>query len=1007
MCWIAGGVELLYLIAANLFLNLNGLSLAFAGTNQVKATVAGGYSVIPGRVQVRNVRVTFQDKNLEFSIDVARVSLVVHLSELRHFTFHGSHLRGDGVAFRMRHRVDPWSRHEPEVSTFPPIPEFLAPAVFEATVPEAPISDAAYNLWTIHLDDVDLGVSELWAQAFRYRGKGRAQGEFELKPARKLWVGPASLELGPGTLTAGAYPVAAKLQGRIDCTVHPFDVRVPVGMAVFRYISARIRLDSPEFESQFYELFRGEGAPRVSSESGSLHVDVETRHGVFTEQSRAEIALAGLQLRAAQGELDAERLSVQASAEGSSSGQVMLRLDGGTVKAASSPGHAPRILHLALAVVSDHRDATRTFQVKEARLEQARVDLRDTSWLNRWLKGGGFGFAGGSATIDAHGRYADQLIDADVLLESGGLEARLDLRSLHFAGKVALAGKRVDPRSFTGSVALDITGHSLSSRLADEELKLLGLKLRVLVNRDQHGNLAHGEASLGGLSGTSGGTLLRVPRLNLVADSAVDPDGTQITRFNLDAPTLSVDGRNARLTTAAVARGTLAQPKDKDEQRLELRATLSEVRAALGSSPVKTATTRRVELSAALESARGKLTGNVSLAPAAWQVDSDNLRLSGKSQLAVDLSALDLAGHTGQARARLSSTGVTLGDTKQNANCPWSRVQALELDATARLLARGSTTLSLAADLRQTELNWGDFLTHADIGFNARFEPGLAAGDGNGTLDLNFRKASLRSGPGGTQGWSASVPGLALSAALARKAGKLSGTANLSALEAKGRIGGTELWTDLKADFALDALDLKAATMHGSGAVHVRNARLPKAPDPVSKWWADISLDSVFGHAEENLELGGTFRAKLRDATPGLAVLASQGSLPKWVASAFPLRDLAVTGSFARRCRLTDIHLTNLSGGGAVARGRLQSVPTGFQGALLLRLAGLQMVSAGLDFDSEHTHFGMFSGDDWLSRFERSFDHQSERAVQLTCPPDPNTCQDPAAGPTSVAATRP
>jgi hypothetical protein len=122
--------------------------------------------------------------------------------------------------------------------------------------------------------------------------------------------------------------------------------------------------------------------------------------------------------------------------------------------------------------------------------------------------------------------------------------------------------------------------------------------------------------------------------------------------------------------------------------------------------------------------------------------------------------------------------------------------------------------------------------------------------------------------------------------------------------------------------------------------------------------------------------------------------LAEQGSLPKWVASAFPLRDLSVTGSMARRCRLTDIHLVNLSGGPAVARGRLQSVPDGFQGALLMRLSGLSVLSAGLDFDANHTHVGLFDGDAWLARWSESFDRQSDKAVKLVCPPDPSLCTD-------------
>jgi hypothetical protein len=38
------------------------------------------------------------------------------------------------------------------------------PPVFEARVPSPPIPDAKYDLWTVHIEDVDVQVRELWAQ---------------------------------------------------------------------------------------------------------------------------------------------------------------------------------------------------------------------------------------------------------------------------------------------------------------------------------------------------------------------------------------------------------------------------------------------------------------------------------------------------------------------------------------------------------------------------------------------------------------------------------------------------------------------------------------------------------------------------------------------------------------------------------------------------------------------------------------------------------------------------
>ena len=998
------GLELVYLVGANAFLNFGGLKLAFSSTNQVNATISGGWSVLPGRVHVRNPRFIFQDHNLQFSIDMTSAFMVLHLTELPRQVFHASHLRGEGVVYRMRHRVDPWLKHEPAVGTFPPIPEYPSPAVFEARVPEKPVSDAEYNLWTMHFDDIDASVAEVWVQAFRYRGKGRVRGQFQFKPARILWVGPALLELEPGSLTAGAYRIASGLHGKIDCIVHPFDVRPVQGFEPLRYISAGIRLDAASLDPQVYALFAGEHGPNVSSASGSLHVDVRTRHGVLTKESRVDIVQRGFELSAVQGELAAEQLEVHAGVDEHGASHAELLIDRGTVKEPIAPGHAPRIEHLSAAVVSGNRDTSKDFTLQEAVLNEARVRFDDASWLNRWLEDETFALSGGKLSLLARARYADSLLDGDAQLESEDVGAALGERRLHYTGALSLQLARADLARFTGTLSADLSGRSLRAELGPGagELHLAGLQAHVQARRDAQGNALSGQAKLWNFTASGDGVSLRAPGVLAVVTSEQTGDGAQRTHFNAEVPTLQAQGRGMRLTTAALARGTFAQQKNKPEKSLDLWATLRGPRAAFGSKT--TAATARVELHAALRTdALGAVSGKLGLLPAAWVVESSNLRFSGKSALAGEFSALDLARHSGEVRARFSSTGVTLGDTTQNANCPWSRVDTLLLDGNARLLARGSTALSLTGDFKQTELNWGDFTTRGDVGLDAHFDQGLLADDADARIDVKLRNASLQSGAGGGKGWAANVSALDVRALLARRAGKLSGSAHLSAPAARGRIGSTRVSTDLDANFALDTLDLNASTMHGSGAVHLRNAAMPNAPDPISNWWADVKLDSLFGRAQKNLELGGTFRANLRDATPGLAVLSAQGELPKWVVSAFPLRELSATGSLARRCRLTDIHLVQLAGGPAVARGRLQSLPDGFQGALLMRLAGFEAISAGLDFDAQHTHFGMFHGDDWLSRLNQSFDQKSENAVSLACPPDPNTCTEPQA--VSVAAS--
>ena len=191
LTWAFGtllGVYVLYVVAVNSFLNF-GFHLLFAGTNSVNATLGRAFSFWPGTAYVRDARIVFQDNNLQWTLDIANATVDVDMLAFAQRTFHATSVKGEGAVFRMRHRVEPGAVNEPTTAALTQIPEFPGPAVFEATVPEAPLTEATYNLWTVHLEDVDVGISEAWVQQFRYVGGGRAKGKFRLRPARTLWVG--------------------------------------------------------------------------------------------------------------------------------------------------------------------------------------------------------------------------------------------------------------------------------------------------------------------------------------------------------------------------------------------------------------------------------------------------------------------------------------------------------------------------------------------------------------------------------------------------------------------------------------------------------------------------------------------------------------------------------------------------------------------------------------------------------------------------------------------------
>ncbi len=119
--------------------------------------------------------------------------------------------------------------------------------------------------------------------------------------------------------------------------------------------------------------------------------------------------------------MNAEQLELHASVDEQRGSQATLRIEHGVVKEAIAPGYPPQIQHLELMLLSSNRDTSRDFELKEARLGEARLSLGDATWLNRWLKGPNFALTGGGVSLLARGLYKDSLLDGDAILESDGV----------------------------------------------------------------------------------------------------------------------------------------------------------------------------------------------------------------------------------------------------------------------------------------------------------------------------------------------------------------------------------------------------------------------------------------------------------------------------------------------------------------------------------------------------------------------------------------------------------
>lgn len=252
---VMAGLELAYLIAANGVLQTGLVRKAVESAQGLKLTHGTAYSVVPGRILVRDLRLRFEDYNVQFQLTVARAELDLSLHEMLFRKFHVLSVRADNVTLLLRHKVESVEQNEARLAAFPRIEGYADPPLYRGEAPGAISDQAASELWEVHVENILAHATELWMLEYRFEGRAEARGAFLLRPTRWVEVKPGTLHITSGSLTAGAHRVAESLGGSISCSVPGFDVRSAPGMQVFGHVSARADLQLSGGTLDFMNLY--------------------------------------------------------------------------------------------------------------------------------------------------------------------------------------------------------------------------------------------------------------------------------------------------------------------------------------------------------------------------------------------------------------------------------------------------------------------------------------------------------------------------------------------------------------------------------------------------------------------------------------------------------------------------------------------------------------------------------------------------------------------------------
>ena len=459
------GLYVFFLVAVNVFIKTGSLrSLLNKSPEKVFIDYETATTFWPGRVHVTHISVRGRDGNIEWIVLLDEADVVIGLLDLTKKRFHAERVRGNGVSFRLRQRLEKEEVSPALTDALPPIPGFADPPL--RNVPLLPPTVDMSAVWSVFLENVEAtNVREVWIDQYRYGGHSHVQGGFSLQPLREVTVGPAHVDVADGDVFLGKDVITSGVKGTVDCTMRAFDPKAESAVIV-QSLTASAQLDG-QFESAHFVNTYTKDDPHFDHGKGQLHSSVRVRDGAFENGSTVNAQIKGLTV--ASGEYHSSvdsvlTVEVSLSKSGKSQGHAKLAASATVSRKGfdTSPIRSPGIVveaHVAdLAIADALKGATYSFDTGKSEIPDVRVF---TSYIDPKSE---FQLNAGKGNAAAHLELTPEtkVAQGHAALDLEGLGFRLQKTQ----GR-ATAALRVKLASKDYAKALDFSGSSLDLKDVD------------------------------------------------------------------------------------------------------------------------------------------------------------------------------------------------------------------------------------------------------------------------------------------------------------------------------------------------------------------------------------------------------------------------------------------------------------------------------------------------------------------------------------------------------------
>lgn len=260
----------------------------------------------PGVVHVEGFQIRSQTRTVQWWAAADRGTISIHLWSLNDRKFITDFIKAEGVSFRLRRRAD-----SPRQTTI--TRKWLEPAIPGLGNPPAPAPEKLYppkpgkrrQPWHIRLAGLELeDVREIWIEEYRFGGKARAAGGFDLRVRERFELWASRLDVAEGRVLLGGKPVLTRARGRLFAEIEPYSPAEHRGWDVFRFINGRTEVSGHVPSLSFLDLFvRKTRWLDTTTGGGDVDLDLRVQKGRFLPGSQLDgrpedISLAFLDYRA-------------------------------------------------------------------------------------------------------------------------------------------------------------------------------------------------------------------------------------------------------------------------------------------------------------------------------------------------------------------------------------------------------------------------------------------------------------------------------------------------------------------------------------------------------------------------------------------------------------------------------------------------------------------------------------------------------------------------------------